>query len=142
MTCPNCCMNCEEGAAVCSNCGQPLPLAPEKATGMPPVKDYLILNIILLSVTCLCVGCTPALATGILGVVFSAKVRDLLAEGKPEEAQKKAKTAKYLAFATGALIALTVLFLVAYFIFFFAIYGVAFGAMMSEMPDVFGMLLR
>ena len=39
-------------------------------------------------------------------------------------------------------IALTVLFLVAYFIFFFAIYGVAFGAMMSEMPDVFGMLLR
>lgn len=142
MICPNCSAACEDNAVTCENCGQSLSAAPTKAKNASAIKDYLTLNIVLLAVTCLCVGCTPALATGILGVVFSAKVRDLLAEGKPEEAQKKAKTAKYLAFATGALIALTVLFLVAYFIFFFAIYGVAFGAMMSEMPDVFGMLLR
>lgn len=142
MTCPNCSINCEEDAAVCPNCGQPLPLASEKATGTPPVKDYLILNIILLSVTCLCVGCTPALATGILGVVFSAQVRSLLAEGRMEEAQKKAKVAKYLAFAAGALIALTVLFLIAYFVIFFAFYGITLGAMMSEMPEIFGMLVH
>lgn len=142
MTCPNCSINCEEGAAVCSNCGQPLPLTPENATGMPPVKDYLILNIILLSVTCLCVGCTPAFATGILGVVFSAQARSLFAEGKPVEAKKKAKTAKYLAIATGSLIVLTVLFLIAYFVIFFGFYGAAFGAMMNEIPKPFGLLVR
>lgn len=142
MICPNCSAACDENAAVCENCGQALAAVTEKTAAEPAIKDYLTLNIVLLAVTCLCVGCTPALATGILGVVFSTQVRSLLSEGKAEEAQKKAQTAKYLAIATGALVLATVLFLIAYFVIFFAFYGVAFGTMIAEMEGLFGLLVH
>ena len=141
MICPNCSAVCEESAAICENCGQTLSPATE-TTAAPAIKDHLTLNIVLLAVACTCVSCAPALATGILGVVFSAQVRSLLSDGKTEEAQKKAKTAKSLAIATGALLIATILFLIVYFVVFFGFYGVAFGAMFAEMEGLFGLLVR
>lgn len=140
MICPNCSASFEEHAAACPDCGQPLPTEPAKDSVPPAIKDHLTLNIVLLVIACTSISCMPALATGILGVVFSSQVRSLLADGKLEEAQKKAKTAKYLAIATGVLMGMTVLFLVAYFAIFFIFYGVAFSAMLAEVTGIFGML--
>lgn len=142
MLCSNCSADNANDAVVCENCGQALTAATAKTAAEPAIKDYLTLNIVLLAIACTCVSCLPALATGILGVVFSAQVRSLLSEGKAEEAQKKAQTAKYLAIATGALVLATVLFLIAYFVIFFAFYGVAFGTMIAEMEGLFGLLVH
>lgn len=137
MTCPNCSASYEENTAACPNCGQPC----STEASAPVVKDWLTLNIVLLAICCTCVGCAPAMATGILGVVFSTQVRSLLADGKLEEAQKKAKVTKYLAIATAVLEGATLLFIIVYFIVFFGFYGIALGSMFAEIPEIFGMLI-
>ena len=117
------------------NCTAPAP--------RPVIKDHLTVNIVLLCIACTCVVSVPALATGILGVVFASQARTYIEENNLAQAQKKAKAAKSLAIATGVLIGLMLLYYVLFFTLYFAMmFGFAglSGLAVSDMLSEFGFL--
>ena len=132
MLCPHCGAELASDAAICIRCGAILAPA-VSPPDLPPVKDYLTVNIVLLALTALCCSCTPALVTGILGVVFASQVKSLVQDGKRAQAEEKSRLAKSLAIATGVLMGVTALLLIAYLLFFFCFYGVAFASLLNQM---------
>ena len=136
MICTSCGTQMDESASACPNCGRPTGVIP---ADKPVIKDYLTVSIVLLAISCLCMGSFASLATGILGVVFASQARSLIQEEKYAQAQQKAKVAKYLAIATGVLVGMMLL----YYILFFALYGMmmaSFTAAFAQLPEIFGEL--
>ncbi len=126
MNCGNCHQPLEAGAQFCGNCGTPVlqtpapatpasvsstvPLAPSSAAPVAPgaqqspmnpiqnqfaavpnaqdIPSHMTFSIIVT------IFCSQLL--GIIAIIYSSKVKGLVAQGKIEEAQKASKTAKTL----------------------------------------------
>lgn len=74
-----------------------------------PIPDYLTLNIIFSVLALCCCNCI-AVATGIVGIVFSSGVRTALNLGDRATALSKSKTAKIMMIISIVLVALTLLY--------------------------------
>ena len=85
MICTSCGTQMDESASACPNCGRPTGVIP---ADKPVIKDHLTVSIVLLCIACTCVASIPALATGILGVVFASQARSLIQEEKYAQAQQ------------------------------------------------------
>ena len=68
MICTSCGTQMDESASACPNCGRPTGVIP---ADKPVIKDYLTVSIVLLAISCLCMGSFASLATGIDVMLFS-----------------------------------------------------------------------
>lgn len=116
MVCPNCQSGNEQGAKFCAHCGASLPEQPSQqptyqqqqgyqqpyyggASQQPPMKDYLVGNIIL-AVLSLCCTYFVGTITGIIGIVFSSMVRSRQRMGDMAGALSAQKVAKVMFWVT------------------------------------------
>lgn len=105
---------------------QPPPYAGTQAAAPGPIPNHLVWAIIATIFSlCLCCG-IPGLITGIVAIVFAAKVNSLLAAGDFAGAQRASNTAKTWCIVTTVFAALGILWLV---------YSFTFGSGMTEIES-------
>ncbi|MET0288429.1 MAG: CD225/dispanin family protein [Pseudoxanthomonas sp.] len=105
---------------------QPPPYAGTQAAAPGPIPNHLVWAIIATIFSlCLCCG-IPGLITGIVAIVFAAKVNSLLAAGDFVGAQRASNTAKTWCIVTTVFAALGILWLV---------YSFTFGSGMTEIES-------
>ncbi|MCC4605792.1 CD225/dispanin family protein [Xanthomonas campestris] len=90
----------------------PPPIQPPPAMSTPPlqpIRNHLVWSIVM-TVLCVLICCScwtiPGIVTGIVAIVFAAKVNPLLNAGDIQGAIKASNTAKVLAWVTTAIFAL------------------------------------
>ena len=95
MYCPNCQIQAEENASFCANCGTVL--IPGQPQHIPNHLVWAILSTICSTICC----CIP---TGIVSIVYAARVNGLVAAGdfaKARQASENAKMWAWISFGLG-----------------------------------------